>query len=171
LANLNINKNGWLVKALWNLSILLIPAISISCYCITKDVENEIKQRDLVAVGKILSADTLEVFPSAGVYRGRKSEVARVKVFVNEVYKGSPDSDTIYLFTNLPGGSCGKYFELDSMYIIYSSFKSWKSKYPKDYLEEKYKVYNDSIYWISICYRTRLYNDSEIAAIKVYFKN
>jgi hypothetical protein len=155
------------------LSILIINRV-FACSCIgNSSIKNEISRSDIVAVGKIIDRQLLQLIDSATYQETLQhiSDTSRIKaitqtiacykVLVSTVFKGKVVGDTLTIYTGLGGGDCGVPFKNGECYVIYGQEEPYFGgpnsgmKYPK----------GRNIYWTDICSRTDAYSRKEVKDI------
>jgi hypothetical protein len=142
----------------------------------TPNVAEAIKQSNQVFIGEIISfraitlTDSVQIRDSANRRnlireRGRAIiNVSHYKVVVIQSFKGSTKNDTLDLYTYSDANDCGYKFELDKLYIIYST------NYRTDLLDSGVADYfpklNNNGVWTTCDTRNRKKSNSEIERIK-----
>lgn len=133
----------------------------LPCTCIGKTkVKSEVKNSDVVIIGKVLSKELLTIkdkyVPEEFYLKKNEYTIQIIKK-----YKGEITSDTIKIVTGIGNGDCGFKFLIGESYIIYSEFQD-------AFIEENEK--EKPFLTTNICTRTRLYDEDEDRKIRKYLK-
>ena len=146
---------------------VLSSVIGLACYCGgKKGISQEIKLRDVIVIGKILSKDSIMLVDSATLKANEKFKdviresgmvyfpLAKYIVEVDTAFKGNT-IDTITIYTHLGYDNCGMQRMVDSTYIFYLNHNHQVSN-------KSHILPNDeNIFWILNCTRTTLINQLE----------
>lgn len=147
--------------------LFLCSFIGLACYCGgKKGISQEIKLRDVIVEGKILSKDSIMLVDSIALKMNEKFKdvvresgmvyfpVVKYTVAVDTAFKGKT-SDTINIFTSAGYGNCGMERKVNSDYIFYLNNDHRNSD--KTHIFPK----GSDTYWILGCTRTILVNNLE----------
>lgn len=142
------------------LLLIFISNYSFGCSCIGENsIKNEIKNRDVVLIGKIISQEEYEEKDT--LYHNFIFKKIKFKIAVIEKLKGEIKTDTISIFTGLGRGDCGINFKIGEKYIIYAN-------YDNEHFNIGKKV--DKFLTTNICTRTKLFEKKEFKKIKRFTK-
>jgi protein TonB len=151
------------------LTIILLTILSgdiLACSCILGEisVKDEIKKSEAVFVGTILDSKKIIIYDSLSPDRIYRVEM-KYSMIVETVYKGKQIDDTTFIFTGSGGGDCGYNFKVGSKYIVYGINIQNAGPYGG-------QIYSDhkSVFYTTICKRTRLFETAEIKEIEKYLK-
>ena len=154
---------------------LLHPSI-FACSC--KDIptiEESIQNNDLIFEGKVLTYEIIEYFSNsvekvipmdsvkyklATQYSGmsdfeKGTIMAKCRVLVQKLIKGTIATDTITIITGLGGGDCGYIFEASKNYLVYANVQS-----------NERKAQGRDYFTTTICTRTKKYNKREARKVE-----
>ena len=152
--------------------------MAFSCECNqTKGLRQEIKIRDYVLLGRILTLDSIIIVDSVELANQNKNPnvtresnrthfpVARYSIEVSAIYKGKFASDAIELYSLIEKSYCGLKLKVGSEYVIYAN------KSPEK-ITDHMTIFpqGEGIVWSHRCNRTREVNKEELSSLKNYFK-
>lgn len=127
--------------------------MAFSCTCIGEiKLRREIKNTDLIVVGKILSKKILQEVSNEQTDQRFLIRTAEYTVLIENVLKGMATHDTLKIHTGIGSGDCGYVFETGKKYIIYSNIT-------------QSSLLNTEQYYTSICTRTALFSDAKLNKI------
>jgi len=138
--------------------------ITFSCNCRERDFNEEIKNSNLIFVGKVINLSIIKIDPKNKLEFNVPLYYKKVEFLIEKIYKGKRKCETIIIYTGLGNGDCGFNFIINTSYIVYCDKKN------KDFNSNVFdKVRN--FYYTSICNRTCLFNSSEEKLLNEKFFN
>ncbi len=142
--------------------LFLFLTISVISVYACDTIKQELKIRDAVFVGKVIS---LEKICFKEKYSTRCLYLYKVKFQAEAIYKGKIKSDTIEIFTNESSdGMHGFPFKMQTKYIVYSYYRrSFYNDSEGPFVKKKYLFVHDKT-------KTCEYNEKEIKELNKHRK-
>lgn len=157
--------------------------LSLACKCMETTIEQSVERNDLSFSGEVIKIEIVEkisgirqdkkgVKVKGKYYSENKRLYQQTTVVVKTVYKGNPESDTIYVLSSrFSAGSCGVSFTEGDVFIINAS--KWSSTILQVDQKGKWRteeISDPTIYSTSICQLTQVFNTETETKILTYLK-
>ena len=156
------------------------------CDTLNESIENSFETSSIVIEGTVIEIDTIsisEIVKPISVSKIKNDtldkskcaksvlnseKVIKVKVRVEEIFKGDIDKKVMYIITPLKSESCSySNFKLKSKYAIYSTKNRIADLYFLWTFDQEYfELKEEYIYWTNKCKRTSEYNKKKVVELK-----
>ena len=130
------------------LSICILNVQAIACRCVPRTIKESYSTAGIIVKATIIKAEQLP-----------GNEINKYTGIVSYTYKGVTTSDTITVYANVWGPSCGIRLDENETYLIYGSTHITSLS---DKLTEA-----PNAFWTNRCTRTKIYDEKEAKELMI----